>query len=105
MLPSLAPIDADPADRPLGPFERANVDLQSLKALSAAWRQPQASGGVLQPPARQPAVEQADGEPAREMVVARPRLSHRLVARPGARAQMANARGDRDQRFDGCCNV
>jgi hypothetical protein len=49
--------------------------------------------------------EQGNGQPAGQMVVARPGLAHGLVAWTGAHAQMPDASGDRDQSFNGGSDV
>src|SRR5262249_46997904 len=105
MPPSLAPVDAGAAQRAPVLRERRNIDAYSFEPAAAGRRQLQDAVRLAQHLTGEPPLEQGDRQTPREMVVARPRMAHSLVARAGTGSEVAHTRGDGDQPFHGSGDV
>src|SRR5262249_41684036 len=105
MPPSLAPVDAGAAQWAPVLLKRRNIDAYLFEPATAGRRQLQDAVSFAQHLAGEPPLEQGDRQTAGEMVVARPRMAHSLVARAGTGSEVADTRGDRDQPFHGSGDV
>ena len=105
MMLALAPIDASPAQRALLASDGLNIKSTADEKTAPFVSQFDDLTVPAENAGRNPSVEHAHREPAGEMVVARPRMPHRLVLGAGPRSHEARAGCDRNQRFDEVRNV